>query len=92
MNRLCNQCQKCRSVKIVLEEISYTTTLYCGDSDKYHTFNITNLTIPICQSCGKKIFTEDVDKQIQEAFEIYKEKYVHVPKITLIKDNTKCEN
>lgn len=33
-----------------------------------YTFTIPELDIPVCQACGNKVFTEDVDDQINAAF------------------------
>jgi hypothetical protein len=33
---------------------------------------VPNLRIPVCQACGEKVFTEDVDQQIEESFKAQK--------------------
>ncbi len=31
---------------------------------RVHTFTVENLTLPVCKSCGAKVFTDDADQQI----------------------------
>jgi hypothetical protein len=38
---------------------------YAGE---LHTFTIPELKLPVCQACGEKVFTEDVDRQVNDAF------------------------
>ncbi len=34
---------------------------------RLHAFTIRSLQIPVCQACGEKVFTEDVDQQVNDA-------------------------
>ncbi len=34
---------------------------------RLHTFAIPDLQLPICQSCGEKVFTGEVDRQVNDA-------------------------
>ena len=46
------------------------TTAYDAEvrhGHQLHTFTIPNLEMPICQSCGEKVFTENVDRQVNDA-------------------------
>jgi DNA-binding transcriptional regulator YiaG len=34
---------------------------------RLHAFTVSNLEIPVCRSCGERVFTADVDRQINDA-------------------------
>lgn len=47
-----------------------STTAYDAEvrhDGRLYTFSISELKIPICQACGEKVFTEDVDRQVNDA-------------------------
>lgn len=57
------KCKHCYQLKV------YSTILTSYDAEirqegQLHRFTVKNLIIPICRNCGEKVFTEDVDNQI----------------------------
>jgi len=36
-----------------------------------HSFTVETLRIPVCRSCGNKVFTEDVDQQINDKLRVH---------------------
>jgi putative zinc finger/helix-turn-helix YgiT family protein len=49
------------------DEVIMTTTCYAAEvrhDGRLYTFTIPHLDIPVCQACGEKVFTEQVDDQI----------------------------
>lgn len=34
---------------------------------RLHRFTILTLSLPLCQACGEKVFTDEVDRQIDDA-------------------------
>ena len=60
-----HQCRNCGERNEVLEKIDYDAEiLYHGVLYK---FMIVDLELPVCQVCGEKTFTEDVDEQFTVA-------------------------
>lgn len=59
------RCRKCG------QHLVYPTTISYDEEVRYdgrlHAFTIPNLTLPVCQSCGEKVFTEKVEDQITAA-------------------------
>jgi putative zinc finger/helix-turn-helix YgiT family protein len=52
------------------QEVELTTTEYEAEvrhDGRLHTFTVAELELPVCQSCGEKVFTEKVDAQINDA-------------------------
>lgn len=59
------ECPHCASTSIALTEIDYLTQVkHEGRLERFH---VRDLRIPICALCGEKIFTEEVDRQINQA-------------------------
>lgn len=38
---------------------------------RLHIFTVTDLELPICQACGEKVFTEEVDRQVNRALRVH---------------------
>jgi DNA-binding transcriptional regulator YiaG len=63
------RCRHCGRDKVFL-----TTTSYDAEArhdGRSYTFTIPTLRLPICEACGEKVFTEDVDEQINAALHAY---------------------
>lgn len=59
------QCHRCGENKVVLATIEYAAEV--RHDGRLHEFTIPRLEIPVCQGCGEKVFTEDVDRQVNDA-------------------------
>ena len=59
------RCPHCGKDQVFLATIRYEAEV--RHDGRLHTFTIPNLTIPVCQACGEKVFTEKVDDQITGA-------------------------
>ncbi len=60
------RCRTCNKIEVFVASIDYTTDiLYQG---KLLPLTVLDLQVPICLSCGVKVFTEEVDNQISNAF------------------------
>lgn len=59
------KCHRCREQEVRLATIEYIAT--ARHDGCLHTFTIDNLKLPICQACGERVFTGDVDDQINDA-------------------------
>lgn len=60
--RRCRQCNK--------QTVERSKTEYEAEvrhDGRLHRFRIPELEIPVCQSCGSKVFTEHVDAQVSDA-------------------------
>ena len=62
----CNQCGK-RAVDMAT--IEYAAEV--RHDGRLHAFTIANLQIPVCQTCGEKVFTDDVDRQVNDALRLH---------------------
>ena len=60
------RCRTCNETQVFIACIEYTIDiLYNG---QLIAVTIPHLQIPICSSCGEKVFTELVDEQINDVF------------------------
>jgi len=57
-------CPSCGSRDVKVEKIDYKMEV--KHDGALRNLVISDLEIPICQSCGEKIFTEEVDAKINE--------------------------
>ena len=58
-------CRHCGKQEVVLQTIEYQAeTRHDG---RLYSFTIPALELPVCQACGEKVFTENVDAQENEA-------------------------
>jgi DNA-binding transcriptional regulator YiaG len=59
------RCRHCGQVKVDRERIDYPAEVkYDG---RLVSFVARGIDIPICRACGEKVFTEEVDQQINQA-------------------------
>src|SRR5215469_6445929 len=59
------RCRRCGK-----DAVELTTTRYDAEvshDGTLHAFSIPDLEIPVCRSCGEKVFTEQVDAQVNAA-------------------------
>lgn len=56
------RCTQCSKNEVVLKTISYDAEI--RHDGRLYKFTVPNLEIPICRACGKKVFSEQVDDQI----------------------------
>lgn len=61
--RKCNQCAQKR---VVMTSVSYDAEV--RHDGRSYTFNVPKLEIMICEACNEKVFTGEVDSQINLAF------------------------
>lgn len=59
------RCRHCGKTEVVMSTIPYTAEV--RHDGRLHAFTIPALHLPICQACGEKVFTEQVDRQINDA-------------------------
>ena len=59
------RCRHCGKQEVHLATIEYTAEV--RHDGRLHTFTIPELKLPMCGACGERIFTEQVDDQINDA-------------------------
>jgi putative zinc finger/helix-turn-helix YgiT family protein len=59
------RCRHCGESQVVMTKVSYDAEV--RHDGRLCTFTVPDLDIPVCQSCGTKVFTEKVDDQISAA-------------------------
>lgn len=59
------RCRKCGRDAVVMTTIEYDAEV--RHDGRMHAFTVPSLRIPVCAECGEKVFTEDVDAQINDA-------------------------
>lgn len=59
------RCRHCGKQEVVLATSEYQAEV--RHDGRLHRFTISALKLPICQACGEKVFTEDVDCQVNDA-------------------------
>jgi hypothetical protein len=67
------RCNHCGENAVDMATIQYQAEV--RHDGRLYTFTIPNLRIPVCRKCGEKVFTEDVDGQINDALRLH----LHVP-------------
>lgn len=60
------RCHECGELAVGLSRIKYEATL--RHDGRLHSFTIPELELPVCGSCGAKVFTDAVDEQIGAAY------------------------
>lgn len=60
-------CQSCKSQSVFPSHTNYRARL--KHKGTIYKFEVPDLNIPICQSCQEKVFTREVDEQINKTFE-----------------------
>ncbi len=63
------RCRHCGQQEVILTTLAYRAEV--RHDGRLHSFVIPELTLPICQACGEKVFTEDVDCQVNEALRLH---------------------
>ena len=63
------RCRHCGQDKVVMATTAYKAEV--RHDGRLHAFTIPSLQIPICQACGEKVFTEDVDRQVSDALRLH---------------------
>lgn len=59
------RCRHCGKNEVVMSTVEYTAEV--RHDGRSHTFVVPNLELPVCRSCGEKVFTESADRQINAA-------------------------
>jgi putative zinc finger/helix-turn-helix YgiT family protein len=59
------KCHHCFKNQVVMKTESYDAEF--RHDGRLHTFTVPTLRIPVCEACGEKVFTEEVDDQITDA-------------------------
>jgi len=63
------RCHECGEKSVTLSRIRYEATL--RHDGRLHSFTVPELELPVCVSCGAKVFTDAVDEQISAAYRAY---------------------
>jgi hypothetical protein len=56
------RCRHCGKSEVVMATIRYDAEV--RHDGRLYTFTVDQLEIPVCQACGERVFTEEVDDQI----------------------------
>src|SRR5262245_20116803 len=59
------RCRHCGKPRVVMTTVTYDAEV--RHDGRVYTFTVPHLSIPVCQACGAKVFTEKVDEQITAA-------------------------
>lgn len=59
------QCAQCGANKVVMAEVAYDAKV--RHDGRLHEFTVEHMRIPVCEACGERVFTEEVDRQISDA-------------------------
>jgi putative zinc finger/helix-turn-helix YgiT family protein len=59
------RCRRCGQQQVYLATVKYNASV--RHDGRLHSFTIPKLLVPTCKSCGEKVFTEDVDAQVNNA-------------------------
>jgi DNA-binding transcriptional regulator YiaG len=63
-------CRHCRKKEVVMATVANYDAEVRHDG-RLHAFQIPALIVPTCQACGARVFTEDVDRQINEHLRLH---------------------
>ncbi len=63
------RCRQCGKVEVILDTTEYEVEV--RHDGRLYKFTVRDLKLPICQACGEKVFTEDVDDQVNDALRSY---------------------
>lgn len=63
------RCRHCGKSKVVLSTTKYTAEV--AHDGRLHTFSIPDLKLPVCQACDEMVFTEDADRQVNDALHLH---------------------
>src|SRR5437870_1194771 len=59
------KCRHCFQNRVVMSTVRYDAEV--RHDGRLHSFTVPLLRIPVCEACGEKVFTEEVDDQIGAA-------------------------
>jgi putative zinc finger/helix-turn-helix YgiT family protein len=59
------RCRHCGQAQVVMTKISYDAEI--RHDGRLYAFTVPDLVLPVCKACGEKVFTENVDDQINAA-------------------------
>jgi putative zinc finger/helix-turn-helix YgiT family protein len=59
------RCRHCGKQEVVMATTQYNAEV--RHDGRLHIFTIPRLELPVCQACGQKVFTEQVDAQVNNA-------------------------
>jgi hypothetical protein len=59
------RCHQCGKNAVEMATIDYAAEVQ--HDGRLHAFVIPSLRIPVCQACGARVFTQDVDQQVNDA-------------------------
>lgn len=59
------RCRHCGKEQVVLTHTAFDAEV--RHDGRLHSFGVPDLELPVCQSCGEKVFTEGADEQINNA-------------------------
>jgi hypothetical protein len=62
------RCRDCGERQVVMTTISYGAEV--RHDGRLYAFTVPSLELPVCQACGSKVFTENVDDQISAALRL----------------------
>lgn len=63
------RCNHCGNRAVDMATIEYAAEV--RHDGRLHAFRIPNLQIPVCHACGEKVFTEDVDRQVNDGLRLH---------------------
>ena len=63
------RCRHCGKDEVIMASAAYNAEL--RHDGRLYSFTIPHLHVPVCQSCGEKVFTEKVDDQINAALRLH---------------------
>ena len=59
------RCNHCGEKAVEMTTIEYEAEV--RHDGRLYAFTVPNLRIPVCRACGEKVFTDDVDRQVNDA-------------------------
>ena len=63
------RCNHCGNRAVDMATIQYAAEV--RHDGRLHAFTIPDLEIPVCRACGEKVFTEDVDRHVNDALRLH---------------------
>jgi DNA-binding transcriptional regulator YiaG len=63
------RCHHCGKDAVVMATVEYNAEV--RHDGRLHAFTIPALSIPVCNECGEKVFTENVDEQVNDALRLH---------------------
>ena len=63
------RCPRCAKKEVALTQIPYDAQI--RHDGRLYKFAVPNLDIPVCRACGEKVFSEQVDDQLNAALRLH---------------------